>query len=80
MEWIDIDSAPKDGTQVLLLIAPKWVAAGAWIPGEGGDIRWPWKFVDFTHDGEPFFNGAPHGDQSGGPTHWMPFPAPPKHE
>lgn len=64
--WREIESAPKDGTRFL-----------AWITELGG--------VDFIHwqDGptnvgwrDSFIRVYREGD-FGGPTHWMPLPAPP---
>jgi hypothetical protein len=62
--WQPIETAPKDGTVVLLAGCRKPVAA-AWLEDE---IDW-WH-VDDNKRG-PFALRGP------GPTHWMPLPAPP---
>lgn len=63
-QWRDIETAPKDGTVVLLAGCRKPVAA-AWLEDE---IDW-WH-VDDNKRG-PFALRGP------GPTHWMPLPAAP---
>lgn len=70
MSWQPIETAPKDGTYVLLLgdsgytTTPYRVAVGCWI--EGYRDFWINHSNDaFTDDGEP-------------PTHWMPLPDPPE--
>jgi len=63
--WQPIETAPKDGTVVLLAGCRKPVAA-AWLEDE---IDW-WH-VDDNKRG-PFALRGP------GPTHWMPMPAPPQ--
>ena len=65
MEWQPIETAPKDGTVVLLAGCRKPVAA-AWLEDE---IDW-WH-VDDNKRG-PFALRGP------GPTHWMPMPPPPQ--
>lgn len=66
-EWQPIETAPKDGTYILLLgdsgytTTPYRVAVGCWV--EGYRDFWITHSNDaFTDDGEP-------------PTHWMPLPA-----
>jgi hypothetical protein len=65
MEWQSIESAPKDGTAVLLFAADgicvglfradEWVISqGDYVPREAGDAFWV-----------------------GEPSHWMPLPEPP---
>jgi len=68
-KWQPIETAPKDGTYILLLgdsgytTTPHRVAVGCWI--EGYRDFWINHSNDaFTDDGEP-------------PTHWMPLPEPP---
>jgi hypothetical protein len=62
-EWRPIESAPRDGTQVLL-----W-AAGWRAPTTG------WTYEDDPWQDCPFYSGL---DQRFIPTHWMPLPEPPK--
>ena len=63
-EWQPIETAPKDGTVVLLAGCRKPVAA-AWLEDE----------IDYWHVDDnklgPFVLRGP------GPTHWMPLPKPP---
>jgi hypothetical protein len=69
-EWQPIESAPKDGTHVLLWFpAGYWatevhVAIGLWDSGEDEG----WYAGDESHSMTA--HGAP-------PTYWMPLPAPP---
>ena len=64
-EWLSIETAPKDGTDILLWFGPAvgWVALCKWYqkPKRG----WCWV-CSYTH--------KRHGFE---PTHWMPLPAPP---
>jgi len=61
MEWKTIDSAPKDGTLILLAVKTVPVLIGWWHDSVDGDPDW------FTDDGEHLT-----GDMT--PTHWMPLP------
>jgi hypothetical protein len=66
--WQDIETAPKDGTDVLL----------GWFELPGMKIR----RVGFWHDRENAWvedHGVLH-NQDSPPTHWMPLPAPPSPE
>jgi hypothetical protein len=77
-EWRPIESAPKDGTNVILTNG-KDVAEGNWVHDEGGtteyrdsDGRW------ISQDDRDGFEGWI--DWLGGmpdPTHWMPLPTAP---
>ena len=62
--WRPIETAPKDGTHVLVADASGWVQQcwfdGVWTYGEG-----PTDFMN--EDRDPV-------------THWQPLPAPPKDE
>lgn len=74
-EWQPIETAPKDGTEVLLWFAQfGWRSIGAWLPwGDssypflwqcaGRNLHRPWKY---------------EGDDGSYPTHWHPLPEPPK--
>lgn len=63
--WLPIESAPKDGTAVLL-----YTADGV-IEGYWQQDRWEQYTIYCTYDaaGGPAFNAKP--------THWMPLPAAP---
>jgi len=67
-EWRPIESAPKDGTVILL------EHGGSVYPGRWhyDGTKWPWKVMD--SDGE--INGIMHG--SHGPQRYRPIPAPPE--
>lgn len=71
MEWQPIETAPKDGTAILIwdtyvhdLSMP---VVGSWVENTdyGGEFEWEhWK------SGGVLYN----------PTHWMPLPTPPKEQ
>lgn len=76
MSWQPIETAPKDGTEVLLWFAQfETRRIGAWMPWgdssypflwqdcHGGNLHRPWKYEDENYDY---------------PTHWHPLPEPPK--
>lgn len=71
--WRTIESAPKDGTVILLWYffnpvfkppKPGMYAIASWGECRGGRIGWrdPFAHYEFSNDA----------------THWMPLPAPPK--
>jgi hypothetical protein len=83
-EWKPIDTAPRDGTWIVLgkanwLLFPKakW---GPFGPGEDGPFD-GWLFAE-EHtpcivpnvDGEPFLGWQEDIDDANMPTHWMPLP------
>jgi hypothetical protein len=66
MEWMPIDSAPKDGTPVLgwsLDFGYRDTVWGSKRPGWGPDWLWEEPMDGYTATWEP--------------THWMPLPKPP---
>jgi len=68
-DWQTIDTAPKDGTEVLCHYGQAW-------GGETVVLAW---FKDWNGKG----NGAwvREGDNDyADPSHWMPLPEPPKEE
>jgi len=65
--WQPIETAPKDGTNVLLLNDKGNMAAGLWLDGVLGS-GW---FLRGGNKPDYFFNNHR------GPTHWMPLPPPP---
>lgn len=75
--WQPIETAPRDGT-VILLARGAGVYAAYWHPAKGcavvaeHDKKFPWAFIDPTNG----WNG--YSDDKNGPTHWMPLPEPPK--
>jgi len=69
-KWQPIDTAPKDGTEIMLCrlhVKKKWICTIGnrvgrhWLSNDGGDPEWS-SLISFK------------------PTHWMPLPAPPKKE
>lgn len=71
MIWQPIETAPRDGTNILLRFGSDGISQGKFVPG--GLIH-PWKFID-TNDGITWLvNHAIDG--LGGPSHWMPLPPP----
>jgi hypothetical protein len=77
--WQPIETAPKDGTKVLAYIVANGVPyiSVIWWRGEQfKDSMWKWRnaLTDSATGG--FADTLPNP----GPTHWMPLPAPPKHE
>lgn len=65
-EWRTIDSAPKDGTEVLLYTT---AFSGEWIIVQGAYFSSP-KEIDNGWETQFGFHGEP--------THWKPLPSPPK--
>ena len=61
-EWRDIETAPRDGTHVLLY-APAWPAPNTgWTFGTGD-----WQDCPYHHGGDPEWK----------PAHWLPLSPPP---
>lgn len=83
MEWQPIETAPKDGT-IIIVTDGKTVAASSFCPQLHGK-EYPWAFVDnFTsgpngccdnEDGERVISNAFSKDYV---IYWMPLPEPPK--
>lgn len=84
--WQPIETAPRDGTEVLILlhsgdICNSWFARGEWSfstmdgpPEYSGDC---WVCCDDRFQVEVTDEGAGSYDD-GEATHWMPHPTPPK--
>lgn len=68
-EWLDISTAPKDGTKILVL-------------GIGGNIFLSqWDDDRYAKHPKPYWPMPPFGitrSRSTPPTHWKPLPKPPK--
>jgi hypothetical protein len=70
--WRPIETAPKDGTEVLLYCPEQGVARGRWNDCRYASNPRPY----WTNDAERLFGvSRTRSDQ---PTHWMPLPAPPE--
>lgn len=73
--WRPIESAPRDGTHVILAFGRDGVMEGWWDDNDPGP--YPWKFVDRGAPGSTgyaaggFINGS--REVRGGPTHWQPL-------
>jgi hypothetical protein len=78
-EWRPIESAPRDGTAILLWDASKnVVVSGCWhnepehdSPINGYEPGWAWWVSD---EDTVMWDGGPDDI----PTHWLPLPSPPK--
>lgn len=69
MKWKTIDSAPKDGTDILTLIEGECIQ-GRYI----NDITYPyWQYISLNSHG-----CGCCADNDPEPTHWMPLPESPK--
>ena len=75
-DWRSIETAPKDGTEVLLRVERRAGVPGGLLVGHfmsGGHCIEDHPPID---RGWYFWNGAIF-DRAANPTHWMPLPAPP---
>lgn len=72
MNWQTIDTAPKDGTEILICEGSHWksIYIGHWVPVDFNGVRGKWT-TGFTCADEGDFD-------IDGATHWMPLPAPPQ--
>jgi len=75
MEWRSIESAPTDGTPVLVY-APEGSHNGYWWADAllNGGIMWVACYSDVREEWQAFYV---HSHDSCKPTHWMPLPVPP---
>lgn len=71
MSWKPIESAPKDGTSIILLIDGS-VIEGQWLV-TGYRPKGIWEVVTLDSHGCGCCS-----DNNSDPTHWMPLPEPPK--
>lgn len=72
-EWQPIETAPKDGTDILLGYYPTWPGLDL---GKGSCEVAFWHGIKNTWCGRVLLNADGHFS----PTHWMPLPPPPKDE
>jgi hypothetical protein len=73
-DWQPIETAPRDGTHILIAFGEDVVSVAAYHRSD--DELHPWKFLDSQGSGLPFFNGA--RDDQYGPTQWQPLPKAPR--
>jgi hypothetical protein len=74
--WQPIESAPKDGTEILLA-KNHAVCAGYWAmcpqaTAMMADKKYPWEVLDSTNGTNAWM------DNASGPTEWRSLPSPPK--
>lgn len=80
-EWRQIESAPKDGTRVILFGA-FGVSPGYWDANFNGEMAYNADIDDYESigawtNGQVENWGYEHEQQLNEPTHWIPLPAPP---
>ena len=68
MEWQPIETAPRDGTYVLLY----------WPRGDGIHETVVEGHFYTARDGDEFWWAVSRLEDRTDPTHWLPLPAPPK--
>ena len=76
MQWQPIETAPRDGTRVLLVTKYKLVCEAFYSTPEkhikgGSPPQYGWC-TSYNED-DPFYNSYEEN-----PTHWMPLPTPPQ--
>lgn len=74
--WQPIETAPKDGTKILIG-RQYWVHAAYFGPAQhafsaNSDETYPWVILDATNGTNAMLDDAEYG-----PTHWQPYPEPP---
>jgi hypothetical protein len=73
--WKHIESAPRDGTHIILAFGSDHVGEG-WFEDDDTDPR-PWKFIDRGCQSSRFKAGElinASRDGRYGPSHWHPMP------
>ena len=77
--WRDIESAPKDGTPIIVWCPEFWVNEGITPWGRGAIVTAYWGvYVDCREDEKPcWIVVESNGTDPCTPTMWMPLPAPP---
>lgn len=77
--WQPIETAPKDGTSIILTDG-RSVEVGCYAPDIHGD-KFPWAFVDSFESGEMYTGdiGVPvNAWRADAPTHWQQLPDAPE--
>ena len=85
-KWRPIESAPKDGTQILLIFIDGRIESGNWTEAtqDGPDeMGWDAGWISdsgFSYPGRSFGNPKYFRKQLSPPTHWMPRPRLPERQ
>ncbi len=78
-EWQPIETAPKDGTDVLVYFGTMGVRQVSWCAPHWAEHDekdyWSWCVDDNKHSPYALRGYSDTGPRA--PTHWMPLPAPP---
>lgn len=82
MGWQPISTAPKDGTEILILAHGMCIQAryeaGEWSDHHEGAEYWGPVWCAFDDKIQFEIEEAPEGDSHGPVTHWMELPEPPE--
>jgi len=70
-DWQPIETAPKDGTEILVFVPPS-----TYTRGYVRSVQWRDHDIDFWHVEDN--KHGPFPLRGGSPTHWIPLPEPPK--
>ena len=73
-EWQPIETAPKDGTSVIVYNG-KYVTEACWLDQPDDDGHTGWCESGFCFGGILY---DLHNEMDDDPTHWMPLPKPPE--
>jgi hypothetical protein len=77
-DWMPIDTAPRDGTRIMLYTPPSYVCLAVWRDkaafarnetGSGWEV--------WNNDDDSWYSFSLEPEE---PTHWMPIPTPPQEE
>jgi hypothetical protein len=73
MEWQPIETAPKDGTLVLVFVPAEYPEADdpAMVTAVYFGQKWGWETTIKNDNGDPY-------PVEGKPTYWQPLPDPPR--
>ena len=73
--WQPIETAPKDGTRILVSFGTMGIYAVAWEESAYDEFKL-WCVDDNKHG--PYYLRGYSDEGPRSPTHWMPLPDPPK--
>lgn len=81
MQWQPIETAPKDGTQIIILACGMLVEVACWAPSAHRDYPWAvalgTEYYDRIAD---VVVTEVNGYAEDAVTHWMPMPEAPQHK